>query len=146
MTRGREPSAAEDPWTVRQGMNRLDLTSLCCQSESTGCDMEKSRGPAKVQPQFDAVVGGLVDGNAVMRAQWRACRWTMLSTSEVSFGALLGHNMTGACEGQHRPRRHSQTVLCCGFLGRWAMLVTAGSDCPELGGVQGARKNCRGGG
>ena len=50
-------------------MNRIDLTGLRCQSECSGRDMEKSRGVAEVEPRFDAVIGGLVDGNAVMRAQ-----------------------------------------------------------------------------
>ena len=50
-------------------MNRLDLTGFCCQSERSGRDMEKPRGLAEVQPRFDPVIGGLVDGNAVMRAQ-----------------------------------------------------------------------------
>ena len=50
-------------------MNRLDLTGFRCQPERSGRDMEKLRGLAEVQPRFDSVIGGLVDGNAVMRAQ-----------------------------------------------------------------------------
>src|SRR5437667_6318670 len=50
-------------------MNRIELTGLRCQSERSGRDTEKSRGVAEVEPRLDAVIGGLVDGNAVMRAQ-----------------------------------------------------------------------------
>ena len=49
-------------------MNRIDLTGVRCQSERSGRDPEKSRGVAKVEPRFDAVISG-VGGNAVMRAQ-----------------------------------------------------------------------------
>ena len=50
-------------------MNRFDLTGLRCQPKRSGRDMEKLRGFAEVQPRFDSIIGGLVDGNAVMRAQ-----------------------------------------------------------------------------
>src|SRR5262245_43768896 len=66
---GREDGVAEDPRTVRQWMDRFDLAGLRCQSERSRRDMEKSRGPAEVEPRFDAVIGGLVDGDSVMRAQ-----------------------------------------------------------------------------
>jgi hypothetical protein len=52
-------------------MNRFDFTSFRRQSESSGRDMEKPRGFAEIQPRFDPVFGGLVDGNAVVRAQRR---------------------------------------------------------------------------
>src|SRR4029077_18896237 len=55
--------------TIRQGVNRLDLAGLSCQPERSGRDMEKLRGLTEVQPRFDSVIGGFVDGNAVMRAQ-----------------------------------------------------------------------------
>ena len=64
-----ESGAAEDPRTVRQWMNRLDLPEFRCQPERLGRHMEKPRGFAEVQPRFDSVVGGLVDDNVVMRAQ-----------------------------------------------------------------------------
>src|SRR6266516_2552899 len=50
-------------------MNSLDLASLCCEPQCLGCDPEKARGLAKVQPRLDPIIGGLVDGNTVMRAQ-----------------------------------------------------------------------------
>jgi len=50
-------------------VNRLDLAGLSCQPERSGRDTEKLRGLTKVQPRFDSVIGGFVDGNAVMRAQ-----------------------------------------------------------------------------
>ena len=50
-------------------MNRFDLAGFRRQPERFGRDMEKSRGFAEVQPRFDSVIGGLVDGNAMMRAQ-----------------------------------------------------------------------------
>src|SRR5262245_27388557 len=59
-----ESGAAEYPGTVRQGMNRVDLTGFRCQSERSGRDMEKSRGLAEVQPRFDAVIGGTRGGAA----------------------------------------------------------------------------------
>ncbi len=62
-------STAEDPGTIRQWMNRIDLTGLRCQPERSRRDMKKLRGLAEVQPRFDSVAGGIVDGNAVMRAQ-----------------------------------------------------------------------------
>ncbi len=37
--------------------------------QRSGRDMEKLRALAEVQPRFDTVIGGFVDGNAVMRAQ-----------------------------------------------------------------------------
>src|SRR4029077_12002704 len=55
--------------TIREGVNRLDLAGLSCQPERSGRDMEKLRGLTEVQPRFDSVIGGFVDGNAVMRAQ-----------------------------------------------------------------------------
>jgi hypothetical protein len=50
-------------------MNRLDLTSFRCQPKGFWRDVEKLRGLAEVQPWLDPIIGGLVDGNAVMRAQ-----------------------------------------------------------------------------
>jgi hypothetical protein len=50
-------------------MNRLDLSSLCCQPERLGRDAKKACGLAKVQPRLNPIIGGLVDGNTVMRAQ-----------------------------------------------------------------------------
>jgi hypothetical protein len=50
-------------------MNRLDLTGFRCEPERSGRDMEKPRGFAEIQPRFDPVIGGFIDGNAVMRAQ-----------------------------------------------------------------------------
>jgi hypothetical protein len=44
-------------------MDRFDLTGLRCQSERSRRDMEKSRGPAEVEPRFDAVIrNGDMDG------------------------------------------------------------------------------------
>ena len=48
-------------------MNRFDLTGLRCQPERSGRDMKKLCGLAEVQPRFDPVIGGLVDGDAAMR-------------------------------------------------------------------------------
>ncbi len=59
-------AGAEDPGPIRQRMYRLDLTSFRCQPERFGRDMEKPRSFAEVQPRFDSVIGGLVDGNAAM--------------------------------------------------------------------------------
>ena len=50
-------------------MNRFDFTGFRRQSESSGRDMEKPRGFAEIHPRLDPIIGGLVDGNAVMRAQ-----------------------------------------------------------------------------
>jgi hypothetical protein len=47
-------------------MNRLDLTGFRRQSESSGRDLEKPRRLAEVQPWFDPVVGGFINGNTVM--------------------------------------------------------------------------------
>src|SRR5215210_671367 len=66
-----ENGAAEDPRTVWQRMNRLDLASLRCQSERSWGNMQKSRGVAEVQPRLDSIIGRLVDGDAVMRTQRR---------------------------------------------------------------------------
>jgi hypothetical protein len=50
-------------------MNRFNITGFRCQPERSRRDMEKARGFAEVEPRFDSVAGGFVDGNAVMRAQ-----------------------------------------------------------------------------
>ena len=50
-------------------MNRLDFTGLGGQSQRSGRDTEKPRGFVEIQPRFDSVVGGFVDGNTVVRAQ-----------------------------------------------------------------------------
>ncbi len=50
-------------------MNRLDLIGFRCQPKRSGRDTQKLRGLAEVQPRFDSVIGGLVDRNAMMRAQ-----------------------------------------------------------------------------
>jgi hypothetical protein len=47
-------------------MNGFDLTGFGRQSECSRRDLEKPRGFAEVEPWFDSVFGGLVDGNAVM--------------------------------------------------------------------------------
>ena len=52
-------------------MNRLDLASFCRQPERLGRDTEKACSLAEVQPWLDPVLGGLVDRDAVMRAQRR---------------------------------------------------------------------------
>ena len=52
-------------------MNCLDLATLRCQPERLGCDTEKACSVAEVQPRLDPIIGGLVDGDAVMRAQRR---------------------------------------------------------------------------
>ena len=50
-------------------MNRFNITGFRCQPERSRRDMEKARGFAEVEPRFDSVADGFVDGNAVMRAQ-----------------------------------------------------------------------------
>ena len=50
-------------------MHRLNLTCLRRQPERSRRDLEKPRCFAEIQPRFDAVVGRVVDGDAVMRAQ-----------------------------------------------------------------------------
>ncbi len=50
-------------------MDRLDLTGFRRQPERSGRDMKEPRGVAEIQPRFDPVIGGFVDGDAVTRAQ-----------------------------------------------------------------------------
>ena len=50
-------------------MNGIDLMGFSRQSERSRRDPEQPRGFAEVEPGFDPVLGRLVDGNTVMRAQ-----------------------------------------------------------------------------
>src|SRR6185369_17431815 len=69
--RRREIGAAEDPGTIRQGVDGADLASFCRQPERLWCDLEKLCGFAEVQPWFDPVVVGFEHRDAMMRSQRR---------------------------------------------------------------------------
>src|SRR5262249_7412274 len=60
---------AEDPGTVRQRVECLDLTSVRRDPECFWRHLKMPRGIAEVKPRFDSVVSRLVDGDAVIGAQ-----------------------------------------------------------------------------
>ena len=60
-------------------MNCLDLTGFRRQSESSGRDLKKPRRLAEVQPRFDPVIGGFVNGNAVNRQIASRRNWATIS-------------------------------------------------------------------
>jgi hypothetical protein len=59
-----ENGTAEDPGTVRQRVECLDLTSFRRNSECFRRHLKKTRGIVEVKPRFDSVVDRLVDGDA----------------------------------------------------------------------------------
>src|SRR5437016_453793 len=67
--RGGENSTAEDPGTVRQRMDGLDLTNFRRKPECFRRHLKKPRGIVEVKPRFDTVGSRLVDGDAVMGAE-----------------------------------------------------------------------------
>ena len=64
-----ENGTAEDPGTVRQRVECLDLTSFRRNPECSRRHSKKPRGIVEVKPRFDSVVSRLMDGDAVMGAQ-----------------------------------------------------------------------------
>src|SRR5262245_53327747 len=64
-----ENGTAEDPGTVRQRVECLDLTSFRRNPECFRRHLKKPRGIVEVKPRFDSVVSRLVDGDAVIGAQ-----------------------------------------------------------------------------
>ena len=67
--RSGENGTAEDPGTVRQRMDCLDLTSFRRKPECFRPHLKKPRGIVEVKPRFDTVGSRLVDGDAVMGAE-----------------------------------------------------------------------------
>ena len=62
--------SSEDPGTVRQGMDGLDLARFRSQSKGLGHDLEQMRGLAEIEPWLVPIdFGRLVHRNAVMRPQ-----------------------------------------------------------------------------
>ena len=66
--RGGEIGAAENPRTIRQGMDRKDLAGFCRAPECLGGDVEKLCGFVQLQPRFDPVFRRFMYGDAMMRA------------------------------------------------------------------------------
>src|SRR5262249_9625711 len=64
-----ENGTAEDPGTVRQRVECLDLISFRRNPECFRRHLKKPRGIVEVKPRFDSVVSRLVDGDAVIGAQ-----------------------------------------------------------------------------
>src|SRR5215469_10281385 len=67
--RGGEIGAAEDPRTLRQGMDPEDLTGFCGAPEGLGGDVQKLCGFIQLHPGFDPVFGRLMYGDAVTRSR-----------------------------------------------------------------------------
>src|SRR5215831_9109604 len=64
-----ENGTAEDPGTIRQRVECLDLISFRRNPECFRRHLKKPRGIVEVKPWFDSVVSRLVDGDAVIGAQ-----------------------------------------------------------------------------
>src|SRR5215831_7796323 len=64
-----ENGTAEDPGTVRQRVECLDLTSFRRNPECFWRHLKKPRGIVEVKPRFDSVVSRLVDDDTVIGAQ-----------------------------------------------------------------------------
>src|SRR6516162_1157742 len=64
-----ENGTAEDPGTVRQRVECLDLISFRRNPECFRRHLKKPRGIVEVKPRFDSVVSRLIDGNAVIGSQ-----------------------------------------------------------------------------
>ena len=64
-----ENGTAEDPGTVRQRVECLDLTSFRRNPECSRRHSKKPRGIVEVKPRFDSVVSRLIDCDVVMGAE-----------------------------------------------------------------------------
>src|SRR5262245_4492333 len=64
-----ENGTAEDPGTVRQRVECLDLTSFRRNPECFWRHLKKPRGIVEVKPRFDSVVSRFVDDDTVIGAQ-----------------------------------------------------------------------------
>src|SRR5260370_24997123 len=70
LSRGRcESGAREDPRTIRQRMDRFDLSGFSRQPERLGRDLQNLCGVAKVEPRLDPVLRGLEHRDVVGRAR-----------------------------------------------------------------------------
>src|SRR3979409_533402 len=63
-----ESGAREDPRTIRQRMDRFDLSGFSRQPERLGRDLHDLCGVAKVEPRLDPLLPGLEHRDVVVRA------------------------------------------------------------------------------
>jgi hypothetical protein len=62
----RERGASEDPWSVRERMDCLDLSGFRGKPQRLGRNPQKLRGVAQVEPWFYPVLGGLEHRDAIV--------------------------------------------------------------------------------
>src|SRR6516162_3554601 len=86
-----ENGTAEDPGTVRQRVECLDLTSFRRNPECFWCHLKKPRGIVEVKPRFDSVVSRLVDHDAVIGAQ----RGDTLARPAIAISRSPTHSCSG---------------------------------------------------